>query len=139
VVEGDARVLASLSLAAWFDPERFGAVRVLARVGGARPGGRCEQREVRMYYVEYETRIIRPYNETVYITRHPPRKNISGEPVERGWCGTTDGVSRTAHGAYATFEEAEAEVRRVFGRVRRRALEKVDGEIVYAAYRILPT
>jgi hypothetical protein len=92
-----------------------------------------------MYYVEYETRIIRPYREMVYIIRHPPRKNISGAPVERGWCGTTDGVSLTAYGAYATFEEAEAAVRREFGRVRRRALETVDGEIVYAAYRILPT
>jgi hypothetical protein len=59
-----------------------------------------------MYHVEYETRIIRPYRETVY---------------------------------YATFEEAEATVRRMFGRVSCRALEKVDGEVVFAEYRILPT
>ena len=38
----------------------------------------------------------RPTSWRLYDT--PPLENLSRKPLERGWCGSTNGVSITAHG-----------------------------------------
>lgn len=43
----------------------------------------------------------------VVITTSVPRKNLSGEPCEWGWCGATNDCSATALGAFGTLEEAK--------------------------------
>ena len=44
----------------------------------------------------------------VVVSSRPARANSTGEPVVLGWAGTSDDVTVTAHGAYATIELAAA-------------------------------
>jgi hypothetical protein len=42
----------------------------------------------------------------LYVLSQCPRGNMSHNPVENGWCGTTNNVYEYCHGGYDTWEEA---------------------------------
>lgn len=54
----------------------------------------------------------------VDISTVPSIGNMTKEPVIEGWCGDTDGYSVTAHGKYATLDEAESAVADKFRELR---------------------
>lgn len=78
-----------------------------------------------MYYI-IETNYVGPNRtqdqyvdvDTIVISTSPAMTNLSHVERTEGWCGTTNGWSVSAHGAYATIEEARAAIAEKFGDVR---------------------
>jgi hypothetical protein len=50
---------------------------------------------------------------TLYIQLEPGRTNVSNEPRDLGWLGTTNDIDRWARGAFRTLEEARQEARKL--------------------------
>jgi len=55
----------------------------------------------------------------IEISTSPARANMSNEKRIEGWCGTTNDWCVTAHGEYATIEEAREAIAEKFGEVRK--------------------
>lgn len=78
-----------------------------------------------MYYI-IETNYVGPNRtqeeyvdvDRIDISTSPAMTNLSHVERTEGWCGTTNGWSVSAHGAYATIEEARAAIAEKFGDVR---------------------
>lgn len=60
---------------------------------------------------------------TIEVWNEPARMNGSGQARKRGWCGTMHDWALSAHGEFATLEEALAWIRGRFGEVRRQDQE----------------
>ena len=57
-------------------------------------------------------------SDTLAITTRQPTTNMSHEPRDSGWLGTTNDVSLTAHGVYDSLELAEAALEAKFPETR---------------------
>lgn len=76
----------------------------------------------------------------IEIRTQPARANMSGEPVLRGWAGTTNGWATYAHGEHDSLEAAIETVIRHHGPVRDRDPDgepwPIEDENVVAVYRV---
>ena len=70
------------------------------------------------------------------ITTEPTHTNLSGEIRLDGWLGTSNDVSRYAHGVYDSLAAAEYEVQNLLGDEYRRDDEPSESPDVLAVYRI---
>jgi hypothetical protein len=61
----------------------------------------------------------------MYIQTVPGTKNMSGEPCHKGWLGTTNDVSQTAHGEFYSLFAAQCEARRL-GYTKQRDLDDYE-------------
>lgn len=71
-----------------------------------------------MYYIIHETyvgpNIEKVDEDFVYISTEPARANLSGEPRDIGWCGTTNDISVNALGSYSSVDEAKLHIHQKF-------------------------